>query len=33
MIVLSDSRFRKTVEDIEKTKALARKQVANAKKC
>merc|ERR1719487_435946 len=32
LIALSDSRFRKTVKDIEKTKALARKQVADAKK-
>merc|ERR1711959_399354 len=32
LIALSNSRFRKTVKDIEKTKALARKQVADAKK-
>ena len=32
MIALSDSRFRKTIKDIEKTKVLARKQVADAKK-
>merc|ERR1711959_509932 len=32
LIALSDSRFRKTVKDIEKTKALARKQVADTKK-
>merc|ERR1711988_637469 len=32
LTALSDSRFRKTVKDIEKTKALARKQVADAKR-
>ena len=31
LIALSDSRCRKTVKDIEKTKALARKQVADAR--